>query len=165
MNNYFNLVWQFLRIFNKYFQGCFCLIIYVFCFILYIAYTIVLPLLTIRVLFKQFIAQNQKDMHSWIEAVNNSSSKPPTPEIMHSASPICFKQELLPNRQLPVPPTADFPIQDYFYDKPNPIIRPVNLYVDPTDEVDTDESIYHFIDESKREKDTTPKVSTRLVIL
>ncbi|VVC44908.1 Hypothetical protein CINCED_3A022943 [Cinara cedri] len=107
----------------------------------------------------QFIAQNQNDMHSWIEAINSSSSKPSTPEIALSPSPICFKQDLLPNRELPVPPAADDrTIQDYCYDKPNPIIRPVNLYENAVDEVDT-ESIYQFIDESKRENDIIlPKI-------
>lgn len=95
-------------------------------------------------------------MYSWIEAINNSSSKPSTPEIANSPSPICFKQELLqPNRELPVPPTVgSCAVQDYCYDMPNPIIRAVNLYENATDEVDM-ESIYHFIDESKRQKDTT----------
>ncbi|CAH1713884.1 uncharacterized protein LOC114127074 [Aphis gossypii] len=110
----------------------------------------------------QFIAQNQNDLHSWIEAINNSCSKSSTPEIEQlSPSPICFKQELLPNRELPVPPAAatdDTSAQDYYYDKPNPIIRPVNLYENGTDDVDMIESIYHFIDESKQEKDTLPKV-------
>lgn len=110
--------------------------------------------------FLQFIAQNQKDMVSWIEAINNSSSKPSTPEILHSPSPIlCFKQDMLPTRELPVPPTtADDTAQDNCYDKPNPIIRAVNLYENAADEVDIVESIYHFIDESKQEKDMLPKV-------
>lgn len=95
-------------------------------------------------------------MHFWIEAINNSSSKPSTPEIMRLPSPILsFKQDqLLPNRELPVPPTTDILVQDYCYDKPNPIIRSINLYENAIDEVDM-ESIYHFIDESKREKETT----------
>lgn len=96
-------------------------------------------------------------MLSWIEAINNSSSKPSTPEILQSPSPICFKQELLPTRELPVPPTADHTPLDNCYDKPNPIIRAVNLYENAADEVDL-ESIYHFIDESKQEKDLLPKV-------
>jgi len=83
------------------------------------------------------------------------------------SSPICFKQELLPNRELPVPPSAieDPTSQDYYYDKPNPIIRPVNLYENGTDDVDMIESIYHFIDESKQEKDTLPKVILPLLLL
>lgn len=99
-------------------------------------------------------------MHFWIEAINNSNSKPTTPEIVQLSSPILsFKQDqLLPNRELPVPPTTDIHVQDYCYDKPNPIIRPVNLYENALDEVDM-ESIYHFIDESKREKEILkPKV-------
>lgn len=106
----------------------------------------------------QFIAQTQKDMLSWIEAINNSSSKPSSPEIVLSPSPICFKQELLPNRELPVPPTADETVKDYCYDKPNPIIRPVNLYENAADDVDL-ESIYHFIDETKLETDMLQKVN------
>lgn len=109
----------------------------------------------------QFIAQNQNDLHSWIEAINNSCSKTSTPEMEQlSPSPICFKQDLLPNRELPVPPTAtdDPTAQDCFYDKPNPIIRPVNVYENGTDDVDMIESIYHFIDESKQEKYTLPKI-------
>lgn len=116
----------------------------------------------------QFIAQNQNDLHSWIEAINNSCSKPSTPEMEQlPSSPICFKQELLPNRELPVPPAAieDPTSQDYYYDKPNPIIRPVNLYENGTDDVDMIESIYHFIDESKQEKDTLPKVYTTTIII
>lgn len=114
----------------------------------------------------QFIAQNQNDMYSWIEAINSSSSKPPTPEIVLSPSPICFRQDLLPNRELPVPPVADDrTVQDYCYDKPNPIIRPVNLYENAVDEVDT-ESIYQFIDESKREKDINlPKVNVAIIVI
>lgn len=104
-------------------------------------------------------------MHSWIEAVNNSSSKPPTPDIMHSPSPIYFKQDMLPNRELPTPPANDATVQDCCYDKPNPIIRAVNLYENPADEVDTNESIYHFIDEPKREKDMAPKVFINFVVL
>lgn len=97
-------------------------------------------------------------MRSWIEAIGNSNgSKPSTPEIANSPSPICFKQELLPNRELPVPPVADATALDYCYDKPNPIIRAVNLYENAADEVDA-ESIYYFIDESQREKDVLPKV-------
>ncbi|XP_015369970.1 PREDICTED: uncharacterized protein LOC107166009 [Diuraphis noxia] len=109
----------------------------------------------------QFIAQNQNDLQSWIEAINNSCSKPSTPEMEQlPSSPICFKQELLPNRELPVPPAAivDPTAQDYYYDKPNPIIRPVNLYENGTDDVDMIESIYHFIDESKQENDMLPKI-------
>ncbi|XP_001951600.1 uncharacterized protein LOC100161822 [Acyrthosiphon pisum] len=108
----------------------------------------------------QFIAQNQNDLHSWIEAINNSCSKPSTPEMEQlPSSPICFKQELLPNRELPIPPAIEDPTaQDYYYDKPNPIIRPVNLYENGTDDVDMIESIYHFIDESRQEKDTLPKI-------
>uniref|UniRef100_A0A2S2QPA5 Src kinase-associated phosphoprotein 2-B n=2 Tax=Sipha flava TaxID=143950 RepID=A0A2S2QPA5_9HEMI len=106
----------------------------------------------------QFIAQNQNDMLSWIEAINNSSSKPSTPDILHSPSPtICFKQELLPTRELPVPPTTDHTSLDNCYDKPNPVIRAVNLYENAPDELDM-ESIYHFIDESKQEKDMLPKI-------
>ncbi|KAL5232726.1 hypothetical protein ACI65C_000136 [Semiaphis heraclei] len=87
----------------------------------------------------QFIAQNQNDLQSWIEAINNSCSKPSTPEMEQlPPSPICFKQELLPNRELPVPPAdvVDPTAQDYYYDKPNPIIRPVNLYENGTDDID-----------------------------
>jgi len=116
----------------------------------------------------QFIAQNQNDLHSWIEAINNSCSKPSTPEMEQlPPSPICFKQELLPNRELPVPPAAivDPTAQDYYYDKPNPIIRPVNLYENGTDDVDMIESIYHFIDESKQEKDMLPKVYITTIII
>jgi len=116
----------------------------------------------------QFIAQNQNDLQSWIEAINNSCSKPSTPEMEQlPPSPICFKQELLPNRELPVPPAAvvDPTAQDYYYDKPNPIIRPVNLYENGTDDVDMIESIYHFIDESKQEKDMLPKVYITTIII
>lgn len=98
-------------------------------------------------------------MQSWIEAVNNSNNKPPSPEIDHSQLPIYFKQESLPNRELPIPPA----LQDCCYDKPNPIIRAVNLYENPADEVDM-ESIYHFIDESKQEKCLLSKVSTFFVL-
>jgi len=133
--------------------------------------TYLLPILIATFIFLdfQFIAQNQNDLHSWIEAINNSCSKSSTPEIEQlSPSPICFKQELLPNRELPVPPAAatdDTTAQDYYYDKPNPIIRPVNLYENGTDDVDMIESIYHFIDESKQEKDTLPKVYVAIFII
>lgn len=115
----------------------------------------------------QFIAQNQNDMRTWIEAINSSSSKPSTPEIVLSPSPICFKQDLLPNRELPVPPVADDgrTVHDYCYDKPNPIIRPVNLYENGVDEIDT-ESIYQFIDESKRENNIIlPTVRIAIIIV
>lgn len=102
-------------------------------------------------------------MISWIEAINSSSSKSSSPDILLSPSPICFKQELLPNRELPVPPTANEAVQDYCYDMPNPIIRPVNVYENAMDEVDM-ESIYHFIDESKLEKDILRKVATFTII-
>lgn len=112
----------------------------------------------------QFIAQTQKDMMSWIEAINCSSSKSSSPEIVLSPSPICFKQELLPNRELPVPPAVEEIVQDYCYDMPNPIIRPVNVYENAMDEVDM-ESIYHFIDESKLEKDILQKVAISIIII
>lgn len=103
-------------------------------------------------------------MISWIEAINNSNSKSLSSEIVLSPSPICFKQDLLPNRELPVPPAAEEIIQDYCYDMPNPIIRPVNVYENAMDEVDM-ESIYHFIDESKSEKDMPQKVATFIIII
>ncbi|XP_050536608.1 uncharacterized protein LOC126902923 isoform X2 [Daktulosphaira vitifoliae] len=109
----------------------------------------------------QFITQNSKDMISWVEAINNSSSKLSISEsLIQSSSPIFFKHEqvLLPNRQLPNPPTESaLETQDFCYDKPNPIIRPVHLYANSNsvDEVDMD-SIYQFIDESKH---SGPKIS------
>lgn len=112
----------------------------------------------------QFIAQTQKDMISWIDAINYSSCKSSSSEIVLSSSPICFKQELLPNRELPVPPAAEEIVQDYCYDKPNPIIRPVNVYENAMDEVDM-ESIYHFIDESKLEKDMLRKVAIFIIVI
>ncbi|XP_050429881.1 uncharacterized protein LOC126839020 [Adelges cooleyi] len=118
----------------------------------------------------QFIAQSQKDLQSWIEAINSSGTttnklSTPADPLTHPPSPICFKHEqvLLPNRQLPVPPTEITPEpQDYCYDKPNPIVRPVHVYANSagTDEVDM-ESIYQLIDESEQNKatDPTPEVS------
>lgn len=105
-------------------------------------------------------------MHSWIEAVNASCSKPSTPDsVTHSSPPVlCFRLDQLPaNRELPVPPGAGVPL-DYCYDKPNPVIRPVNVYENPVDGDETDESIYHFIDESKRDRDASvTKVSGMLL--